>query len=107
MNQHRQQYRMPIERTGHVTRCGEISECRVSDLTEQGFQVQTDLPLVVGEVIHLTCELDAHSLVECDIAVTHARPPIFGSRIVDIPPEHHERLSRFIQNLIMLNMMGL
>ena len=107
MNQHRQQYRIPVQRTGQLTRQGEVSECHVSDLTEQGFQVQTDLPLVVGEVVRLSCTLDDHTEIECAIAVTHARPPIFGSRIVDISPEHQERLSRFIQNLIMLNMMGL
>ena len=107
MNQQRQQYRMPIERTGHLTRNGEVSDCHVSDITEQGFQVRTDLPLVVGEVVRLSCALDAHNEVECGIAVTHARPPVFGGRIVDISPEHHERLSRFIQQLITLNMMGL
>ena len=107
MNQQRQQYRIPIERTGQLTRNGTVSECHVSDLTEQGFQVQTDLPLAVGEVVRLTCALDAHSEVECEIAVTHARPPLFGSRIVAISPEHHEQLARFIQHLITLNMMGL
>lgn len=107
MNQQRQQYRIPIERTGHLTRHGEVNECHVSDLTEQGFQVQTDLPLVVGEVVRLSCALDGHTEIECGIAVTHARPPLFGSRIVDISPEHHERLSRFIQQLITVNMMGL
>ena len=107
MNQHRQQYRIPIERTGQLTRQGEISDCQVSDLTEQGFQVRTDLPLMVGEVVRLTCALDGHAEIECGIAVTHARPPLFGSRIVDISPEQQERLSRFIQHLITVNMMGL
>ena len=107
MNQQRQQYRIPIERTGHLTRRGVVKECHVSDLTEQGFQVQADLPLVTGEVVRLACALDGHIEIECAIAVTHARPPVFGSRIVDISPEHHERLSRFIENLIMLNMTGL
>lgn len=107
MNQNRQQYRIPIERTGRLTRNGTLSDCHVSDLTEQGFQVQTDLPLVVGEVVRLSCALDGHTEIECGIAVTHARLPVFGSRIVDISPEQHERLSRFIQQLITLNMMGL
>lgn len=107
MSQHRQQYRIPIERTGQLTRHDEVSECHVSDLTEQGFQVQTGLPLMVGELVHLTCGLDTHSEVECNIAITHARAPVFGGRIVDISPEHQERLSRFIQNLIALTMMGL
>jgi hypothetical protein len=107
MSHQRQQYRIPIERSGHLTRDGVVSQCHVTDLTEQGFQVQTNLPLVVGEVIRLSCGLDARTEIECGISVTHARPPLFGTRIVDITPEQHERLSRFIQNLITLNMMGL
>jgi hypothetical protein len=107
MNQHRQQYRIPIERTGRLSRQGEISECHVSDLTEQGFQLRTDLSLVSGEVVSLTCAIDGISDITCTVAVTHARPPLFGSRIVDISPEHRQRLSRFIQRLITVNMMGM
>ena len=107
MNQHRQQYRIPIERTGRLTRQGEISECHVSDLTEQGFQLRTDLSLALGEVLSLTCALDGNSDITCTVAVTHARWPLFGSRIVDISPEHRQRLSQFIQRLIAVNMMGM
>lgn len=107
MDQQRQQYRIPIERTGHLTRDGQTHECHVSDLTEQGFQVRTELPLVVGDMLHLVCQLDARSWVDCDIQVTHARPPLFGSRIAEISPEQRERLSRFIDHVITLTMMGL
>ena len=107
MNQQRQQYRIPIERTGRITRDGVASDCHVADLTEQGFQIQTEIPLAMGEVVRLTCPLDFHTEIECGIAVTHARPPVFGTRIVDIAPEQQERLERFIQRLITLTMMGL
>ena len=107
MSQHRQQYRIPIERTGQLTRQGEVSECHVSDLTEQGFQVRTSLPLSVGDVLRLTCALESTSEITCTVAVTHARSPLFGSRIVDMSPEHRQCLSHFIQRLITVNMMGL
>ena len=107
MSQHRQQYRIPIERTGQLTRHGEVSACRVSDVTEQGFQVTTDLPLEVGDLLGLTCTLDADSDITCTVTVTRAQPPLFGSRIVDISAEHRQRLSRFIQRLITVNMTGL
>ena len=107
MNQQRQQYRIPIERTGRITRDGVVSDCHVVDLTEQGFQIQTEIPFAMGEVIRLTCPLDLHTEIECSIAVTHARPPVVGTRIVDIAPEQQERLARFIQRLITLTMMGL
>jgi hypothetical protein len=107
MTQQRQQYRIPIERTGRITRDGVVSDCHVADLTEQGFQIQTKIPLATGEVVRLSCPLDVHTEIECGIAVTHARPPVFGTRIVDIAPEQQERLARFIQRLITLTMMGL
>ncbi|MCE3224997.1 MAG: hypothetical protein K0S58_3177 [Nitrospira sp.] len=107
MSQQRQQYRIPIDRSGHLTRRGKVSVCHISDVTEQGFQLQTDLPLVTGDVVRLTCALESQEEIECGVAVTHARPPLFGSRIVDISPDHQERLSRFIERLLTLTMMGL
>jgi hypothetical protein len=107
MSQQRQQYRLPIDRSGHLTLCGKVGVCHISDVTEQGFQLQTDLPLVAGDVVRLTCALEGREEIECGVAVTHARPPLFGSRIVDISPEHQERLSRFIERLLTLTMMGL
>ena len=107
MNQQRQQYRIPIERTGRYCARESRANVTIADLTEQGFQIQTNIPLAMGEVVRLTCPLDLHTEIECGIAVTHARPPVFGTRIVDIAPEQQERLARFIQRLITLTMMGL
>ena len=107
MTQQRRQYRIPIERTGRLTCDGTVSECHVSDLTEQGFQLRTELSLVEGKVLGLTCALDVNSEIACTVMVTHARSPFFGSRIVDMSPDHRQRLSRFIQRLITVNMMGL
>src|SRR5687767_4090610 len=101
MNALRHQSRIAIERPGLLTRNGQTSECRVSDFTEEGFGLQTDaLPVVVGEVIHLICALDAHEEMECRVAVTYIRPSVFGAQIVDILPEHQARLSRFIEDVI-------
>ena len=107
MNSPRHQSRIAIERPGLLTRDGQTSECRVSDFTEEGFGLRTDvLPIVVGEVIHLTCALDAHEEIECRIAVTYVRPSVFGAQVVDISPEHQARLSRFIEDVITVNIDG-
>ncbi len=107
MNAQRNQFRIAIERTGFLTRHGQLSECGVSDFTEEGFQIRTDvLPLVVGEVVRLACALDTHSQIECGVLVTYARPALFGARIVDISPEHQERLARFIENFITIHIDG-
>ena len=107
MNSSRHQSRIAIERTGLLTRHGQASKCRVSDFTEQGFQLQTEVqPLVVGEVVHLTCALDTHEEVECRIAVTYVRQSVFGAHIVEMSPEHQKRLSRFIEDVITVNIDG-
>ena len=82
-------------------------ECCVSDFTEEGFRLQTDVVAVkVGEVVHLTCALDAHEDIECRVAVTHLHPSAFGAQIVEMSPEHRARLSRFIEDVITVNING-
>ncbi len=107
MNSPRHQSRIAIERTGLLTRHGQTTECRVSDFSEQGFRLQTDvLAVVVGEEVRLTCALDTHEEIECRIAVTYVRPSVFGAHIVEMSPEHQERLSRFIEDIITVNING-
>ena len=107
MNSSRHQSRIAIERPGVLTRHGQTSACRVSDFTEQGFRLQTDvLPVVVGEVVHLTCALDTREEIECRIAVTYVHRSVFGAHIVEMSPEHQERLSRFIEDVITVNIDG-
>ena len=107
MHSQRHDYRIAIERIGLLMRQGHARECRLSDFTEEGFQLQTNgLTLMVGEVIRLTCALDTNVEIECRIAVTYARASTIGARIVDISAEHREQLSRFIQDVITLNMEG-
>ena len=55
MNTLRHESRIAIERTGVLTRYGQKSECRLSDFTEHGFRLQTDvLSPVVNEVLDLS-----------------------------------------------------
>ena len=61
---------------------------------------------MVGEVVHLTCALDTHEEIECRIAVTYVRRSVFGAHIVEMSPEHQERLSRFIEDVITVNIDG-
>jgi hypothetical protein len=107
MNQHREQYRILIERTGRLQRNGKVTNCHVWDLTELGFQVQTELDLSIGELVHLDCVLDLDSRIECALLITYARTPIAGGRIVDISPEHQTRLTRFIEQMLSVNLGGM
>ena len=53
MSQKREFFRIAIERTGQIVRGGEAAPCEVLDLTEKGFQLRTDLPVVMGESVEL------------------------------------------------------
>ena len=107
MHSLRHQSRIAIERIGLVIAHGQTAECRVSDFTEEGFRLQTDdLSVLVGEVVHLTCALNAHEDIECRVAVTHIHPPAFGAQIVGMSPAHRTRLSRFIEDVITVNITG-
>jgi hypothetical protein len=76
------------------------------DLTEQGLQLRTGSPIAIGHTIHLECQLEAHIIIHCALLVTHAAPPHFGGRIIEISAEHHEQLIRYIQQLIGQNLGG-
>lgn len=107
MNQHREQYRILIERTGRLQWNGKVTNCHVWDLTEFGFQVQTDLDLSPGELVHLDCVLDLDSHIECAVLITYARRPIAGGPIVVISPEHQKRLTRFIEQMLSMTLGGM
>ncbi len=107
MNVLRHESRIAIERTGWLTHYGQTTACQVTDLTEHGVRLQTEfLSLKVGEFLHLKCALDGHEDIECRLAVTHVHESIVGACILDISKDHEERLSRFIENVITVNLNG-
>ena len=61
----------------------------------------------VGEDLHLEFTLSETGPVECTIQVTHVEPPYLGALITKISPDHQRELSRFIEQLNALNMIGI
>ena len=107
MNALRQESRIAIERSAILTCHGQRSACRLSDFTEHGFRLRTDvLSPVVGEVLDLIFALDSEQAIECRVAVTHVHSCDLGVQIVEITPAHQERLSRFIEDVITVNIDG-
>lgn len=103
----RHESRIAIERTGWLTHHGQTGACRVSDITEHGVKFHTDvLAPMVGEVVDLRCAIDAHEHVECRLAVTYAYGSTFGARIMEMSQDHEERLSRFLEDIIAVNING-
>jgi hypothetical protein len=77
------------------------------DLTEQGLQLRTEFPIAVGDTIHLECQLEAHTIIQCALLVTHVKSPYVGGRITEITVEHQEQLMRYVQQLIAQNLGGM
>jgi hypothetical protein len=106
MAQTRELFRVAIDRTGWVRQSGQRIPCNVVDLTEKGFQLQSEGTFQVGEYLHLEFTLSETGPVECTIQVTHVRPLYLGARITRISPDHQLELSRFIEQLNALNVTG-
>ena len=106
MPNYRQLYRVAIDRNGQVRHGAETFACNVMDMTEQGFRLRIDGTFPVGERLHLEFVLGDGDVLACAIQVTHSDPPHIGAAIVDIAPDHQQRLSSFIEQLNALNMTG-
>lgn len=102
----RQLYRIGVARPGIVRRGEEISSCEVCDLTEKGVQLKTGLPVGVGDRLQLDCSLTEAVEISCAVRVTRTCGPSVGACIVEITAADQERLSRFIEDVIALNLEG-
>lgn len=106
MKQNRALFRLSIQRTGHLVHGDRSVPCEVLDLTEKGMLIRTDLPARAGDQLQLEFDLTSTSRIHCTIAVTHAAPPHLGARIDVISLEDQMLLSRFIDQLLALNVTG-
>ena len=106
MVQKRELFRVAIERTGQIQRGATTVPCKVIDLTERGFQFQSEESFHVGEDLHLEFTLSESCPIVCTVRVTHVQPPYHGARIIRISSDHLTRLSHFIEQLSALNMTG-
>jgi len=107
MSNQRHEFRMPVSRRGLVTQDKITALCEVTDITEQGLQFSTDLPLALDETVRIECQLDEDCIIHCGVRITHAESSEFGGRIVQLLPEHQQQLALFIQRLIITSMAGL
>ena len=107
MTMQRRQFRMPISRTGLVTKDHTTGLCKIIDITEQGLQFSTDLLLSMCDTVRIECQLDAECIIHCEVVIAHAEAPHYGGRISHLLPEHQEQLALFIQRLITSSMAGL
>lgn len=96
MSDPRQHVRILVNRRGLMHRNGATSLCTLVDLTAQGLQISTDLPLLAGDRVEIECQLEAESRIHCALKLTHAAGRDAGGRLIDITQEHHRRLMDFL-----------
>jgi hypothetical protein len=106
MEQKRGLFRLSIKRTGRLIRGTDVTPCEVLDLTDKGMLIEAPCAVSVGDELLLEFPLTTITLLQCTIHVTHVAPPQLGARIVAISSEHQQSLSRFIDQLLALNVTG-
>ena len=106
MGAQRQLFRNMIDRAGEIGRGNEKFPCKVIDLTEQGFQLESNGGFRVGDELHLEFVLSEPNPLTCTVRVTHIRHSFLGAEILRISPDHQAELTGFIDQLNALNMTG-
>lgn len=106
MGQKREFFRITVERIGTLRRGADSAACEIIDLTEKGVQLKTNLPVTEGETVQLDFNATDAIAIHCSIRVTRVSAQSVGACITSIAPSDQEQLSRFIEELISLNLGG-
>ena len=106
MGEQRRLFRILIDRGGKIHRGDETYPCKIIDLTEKGFQLESNGGFRVGDELHLEFVLSEPTLLVCTVRVTHIRDSFLGAEILRISPDHQAELTGFIDQLNALNMTG-
>ena len=106
MGEQRRLFRIMIDRSGEIRRGDKTFPCKVIDLTEKGFQLESNGDFRVGDELHLEFVLSEPNLLTCTVRVTHIRHSCLGAEILRISPDHQAELTGFIDQLNALNMTG-
>jgi hypothetical protein len=107
MKQHRALFRLPIDRSGELSRLEHNAPCRIVDLTSEGVRVETALDVRPGDVLHLSFFLLPDKPIRCDLDVVTVHPPHVGGRLVNLCPADQQCLNTFIDEFLDLNFMGM
>lgn len=79
-----------------MTLNGQTTDCHLLDLTEQGLQLQTSLPLKAGDAVQIECQLSAEHHLRCTLRVIHAEGLRAGGLIASISPDNHRQVMHFL-----------
>lgn len=96
MLEQRLHFRIPVNRRGLMTQNEETTVCDILDLTEQGLQLRTSIPLKAGDTVQIECQLGTECLIHCALRILHADGLRAGGRMAGISLDDHRHLMRFL-----------
>jgi hypothetical protein len=102
--QKRAVFRLAVDRSGQLRGGAKSVPCQIVNLSQKGFRLRTGGSFVPGDVLHLEFGLSEHDRLACSVQVIYAQPPFLGAVIVAISLLHQTRLSRFIDQVNILQM---
>ncbi len=106
MKQKRELFRVNIHRIGQLRRGMEAASCEITELTPSGIGLCSDLVIARGQLVDLEFQLTKQCPIRCTILITHATPPSMGGRITTISLEDQKRITRFIEQHTVVNLMA-
>jgi hypothetical protein len=106
MMQKRQLFRIRIHRVGEVRRGSDVAMCEVLDLTERGVCLSTTLKVTTGEELDVKFDLTSSCTIRLTVLVMYVGPSQLGALITEVLPEDKAHLTKFIDQLITVNLAG-
>jgi len=106
MIQKRQLFRIRIHRVGEVRRGSDVAACEVLDLTERGVCLSTTLKVTTGEELDVKFDLTSSRTIRFTVLVMYVGPSQLGALITEVSPEDKAHLTKFIDQLITVNLAG-
>ncbi len=106
MIQKRQLFRISIHRVGEVRRRSEVTKCEILDLTEKGIGLRTALKVMSGEELEVKFALTGTCTIRFTVLVMYVGPSQLGALITEVSPEDKAHLTKFIDQLITMNLAG-
>ena len=102
----RELFRIPINRSGQIRYGLRTLACQVVNVSQKGFRLRAEGSFSSGDILHVDVALDEEKHIGCIVQAVYVQPPFVGAVVVGISPHHQTMLSRFIDEVNALSLMG-
>ena len=97
MEQKRALFRVRINKVGQISHGSDVASCEVTDLTEKGTGLKSELALATGDEVTLDFDLTPQCHIHCKLQIVKSSAPSAGGVFTTIAPEQHRAIMRFIE----------